>query len=103
MPSARLSKGRRSGDSGPPVADVGPNEHVLLATGSLASLFFYITGSARMRRGHSKSEINDRVHTILEVGGCKALQSPEVLGYTDTAEAQDGQKRSGMMRARSPN
>jgi hypothetical protein len=32
-----------------------------------------------------------------------ALQSPEVLGYTDTAEAQNGQKRSGMMRARSPN
>jgi hypothetical protein len=80
--------------------------HLLTAaigTSRQADDAWLITGSARMRRGHSKSEINDRVHTILEVGGCKALQSPEVLGYTDTAEAQNGQKRSGMMRARSPN
>lgn len=82
--------------------------HVLVATGSLAASFFilraaHVCDSKLCERGHSKSEINDRVHTILEVGGCKALQSPEVLGYSDTAEAQNGQKRSGMMRARSPN
>jgi hypothetical protein len=71
--------------------------HLLTAaigTSRQADDAWLITGSAR--RGHSKSEINDRVHTILEVGGCKALQSPEVLGYTDTAEAQNGQKRSGI-------